>query len=71
MKIVIFVDYSNIEFNKDFQVSNRLINAGHNIFLAINDVQFEELRNRCDKAYIGYSRVNCGYKFPSIAEFDN
>ena len=58
MKIVIFVDYSNSEFNKDFKLSNMLISRGHNVFLAINDRQFAELKNNCDKAVKGYSRSN-------------
>lgn len=55
MKIVILVDYSNSNFNRDFQVSNKLINDGHNVFLAINKVQFDDLSVKCDKALLGYS----------------
>lgn len=55
MKIVIYVDYSNSQFNKDFQVSNQLIEQGHNVFLAVNEGQFEELKKNCDKAFRGYS----------------
>ena len=36
MKIVIFVDYSNANFNKDFMMSNMLISRGHNVFLAVS-----------------------------------
>ena len=55
MKIVIYVDYSNKNFNKDFEIANMLIERGHNVFLAINDDQFNDLKNRCDKAVKGYS----------------
>jgi hypothetical protein len=41
--------------NRDFKLSNMLIDNGHNVFLAVNDIQFEELKTKCDKAYIGYS----------------
>lgn len=55
MKIVILVDYSNSNFNKDFQMANILIDNGHNVFLAINDNQFDDLKLKCDRAYLGYS----------------
>jgi hypothetical protein len=55
MKIVIYVDYSNVKFNNDFNISNELISLGHNVFLAVNDTQFEELKKNCDKAVLGYS----------------
>ncbi|MGN0960597.1 MAG: hypothetical protein ACI4PF_00190 [Christensenellales bacterium] len=55
MKIVILVDYSSPEFNKDFKLSNMLISQGHNVFLAINENQFNDLKKNCDKAVLGYS----------------
>ena len=58
MKIVIYVNYSSIEFNKDFQLSNTLISSGHNVFLAINDIQYNELKKNCDKAVLGYSVIS-------------
>ena len=70
MKIVILVDYSNTDFNKDFRVSNMLINQGHNVFLAINNDQFEELKSKCDNAYLGYSMKNSKYQVPCISELD-
>lgn len=57
MKIVIYVDYSNKEFNKDFQMSNSLIAKGHNVFFAINNVQFDELRGNCDLSLLGVSAL--------------
>ena len=55
MKIVIFVDYSHEQFNKDFQLSNMLIEKGHNVFLAINQEQCEYLKKNCNVAVLGYS----------------
>ena len=39
MKIIIYVDFSNAEFNKDFALSNRLTGAGHTVLLVTNDGQ--------------------------------
>ena len=61
MKIVIYVDYSNVEFNRDFRMSNELIALGHNVFLAVNDNQFEELKKNCDKAILGFSTINSNH----------
>ena len=55
MKIVICVDYSNKQFNKDFELSNRLIADGHHVFLAINMSQFEYFQANCDLCIKGYS----------------
>jgi hypothetical protein len=55
MKIVILVDYSDKNFNKDFELANMLIGKGHHVFLAINDMQFTDLKKNCDKAVLGYS----------------
>lgn len=68
MKIVIFVDYASNKFNKDFQVSNRLVSEGHNVFLAVNSTQFDDLKGKCDRAYLGYSKENCGIDYPLISE---
>ena len=69
MKIVIYVDYANSNFNKDFSFSNQLIAKGHNVFLAINDIQFEELKKNCDNAILGFSYSNSGYN--DIARLDS
>lgn len=61
MKIVVYVDYSNVNFNKDFMLSNRLIGDGHNVFLAINNNQFEELKKNCDKSILGFSYSGSDY----------
>ncbi len=55
MKILIYVDYSNPEFNKDFKLSNELLSAGHNVFLAVNNEQFDALKGNCDRVLVGYS----------------
>lgn len=70
MKIVILVDYSHHEFNKDFELSNVLISKGHSVFLAVNSNQFEYLNINCDKSYRGYSYVDhLNYKnIPIIPE---
>ena len=67
MKIVLLVDYSNKEFNKDFVLSNSLIAKGHNVFLAVNDNQFNDLISKCDRAYLGLSATNKVSDYPSIS----
>lgn len=71
MKIVIFVDYSSKEFNSDFKLSNMLINKGHSVFLAINDNQFYELKEKCDKSYLGLSMASNNDKYPNEDILDN
>jgi len=58
MKIAIYVDYSNSQFNKDFVMANKLIEMDHNVFLAVNDNQFKHLKSNCNKAVLGYSYSN-------------
>ena len=70
MKIVILVDYSNKEFNKDFILSNKLISSGHNVFLAVNIDQFLELKKNCDHAVLGVSANKLDLKYPSVGELD-
>ncbi|MBQ7352284.1 MAG: hypothetical protein IJW59_05455 [Clostridia bacterium] len=55
MKIVIDVNYSSSKFNMDFKLSNMLIERGHNVFLAISQEQFLQLKKNCDKAVLGFS----------------
>ena len=68
MKIVIYVDYSNKEFQEDFKISNMLIERGHNVFLAVNDVQFEYLRSKCDISYLGKSTLHKKINYPNIED---
>lgn len=68
MKITIFVNYSSKEFNKDFNLANMLISKGHNVFLAINDNQFNELKIQCDRVFLGYSYSGDNNNTPKISE---
>ena len=71
MKIVLYVDYSSNEFNNDFKLSNMLIGHGHNVFLAVNDTQFIELKNKCDIAYLGLSAISKKSSYPNIEVIDS
>ena len=55
MKIVILADYSSEQFNKDFKLSNMLLERDHNVFLATSSEQFEFFLEGCDVGVIGYS----------------
>ena len=66
MKIVLLVDYSNKEFNKDFMLSNSLIARGHNVFLAVTDNQFAELIAKCDRAYLGMSAIHKSSEYANL-----
>ena len=66
MKIVILVDYSDSNFNKDFKLSNMLINEGHNVFLAINKDQFNYFMPNCDKSIIGKSAVKTRQEYSDL-----
>lgn len=46
MNIVIYVNYSDINFNKDFEIANVLLTE-HNVFFAINDRQLNDLYDKC------------------------
>ena len=59
MKIVVFVDYSNAEFNKDFALSNALLERGHQVFLVSNNEQLQYyVSGGMDKLIRGYSASN-------------
>ena len=65
MNIVIFVNYSDKEFNKDFQIANVLLKE-HNVFLVINDIQLDSYYSKCDLLIRGLSAKNINlqnYKF--------
>ena len=55
MKIVIYVDYSNVNFNNDFMLANALLVRGHNVFLVINENQLHMYDNKYDILLIGFS----------------
>ena len=72
MKIVIYVNYTSSEFNNDFKLSNMLIERGHNVFLAVNDEQFDYFRANCDKFVIGLSMSHCYTQVhDNLQEYDN
>ena len=56
MKIVIYVDYSNDLFNKDFALSNALLDKGHQVFLVTSYEQLSQyINNGMDNLIRGYS----------------
>ena len=63
MKIIIFVDFSNENFNKDFSFSNALIGKGHTV-LFVNS--FEQLNS----AYMSYDLLIYGYSYSNDKMFD-
>jgi len=64
MKIIIFVDFSSDEFNKDFQVSQELINLENTVLLVNNSVQL-------NSAYSSYDILLLGNSFSGNIEFNN
>lgn len=63
MKIIIYVNFSSSEFNKDFEISNALIDHGHTVLLVSNDIQLES-------AYKSYDIVLYGNSFSEMNDFD-
>lgn len=57
MNIVIYVNYSDKEFNNDFRIANVLLEE-HNVFFAINNMQLEILCDKCDLLIRGLSAKN-------------
>lgn len=55
MKVVIYVDYVNANFNKDFMLANALLSREHNVFLVINDNQLHMYDGKLDILLIGFS----------------
>ena len=54
MNIVIYVNYSDSNFNKDFEIANVLL-LEHNVFFAINNRQLDDLYKKCDILLRGLS----------------
>ena len=54
MNIVIYVNYGDSQFNKDFKIANELLKV-HNVFFAINDIQLNDLYPKCDILVRGLS----------------
>jgi hypothetical protein len=70
MNIVIYVNYSEKEFNKDFSIANVLLKE-HNVFFAINGRQLSDFYPKCDLLIRGISAKNTdlnGYKFYDLQE---
>ena len=55
MKIIIYVDFSNEKFNKDFALSGRLTGAGHTVLLVTNDRQLADSMGTYDMVLRGFS----------------
>ena len=55
MKIIIYVDFANAEFNKDFALSNRLTGDGHTVLLVTNDGQLIVSMGAYDLVLSGFS----------------
>ena len=55
MKIIIYVDFSNAEFNKDFSLSNRLTSEGHTVLLVTTDGQLNASMGAYDLVLSGFS----------------
>lgn len=63
MKIIIYVDFSSTEFNKDFIVSQELINHEYTVLLVNNLVQLES-------AYLSYDILLYGNSYNGNNDFD-
>ncbi len=55
MKIIIYVDFSNGEFNKDFTLSNRLTGEGHTVLLVTTDGQLSASMGAYDLVLSAFS----------------
>ena len=55
MKIIIYVDFSNGEFNKDFSPSNRLTSEEHTVLLVTTDGQLNASIGAYDLVLSGFS----------------
>ena len=55
MKIIIYVNYSSKEFNKDFDYANMLIENEHNVLMVSNDKQLYSAIDYYDVLIYGFS----------------
>ena len=74
MKILIFVDYASKEFNKDFQLSNILL-EDNSVFLVTSNEQLKMAEKHYDILLLGYSfnhgtSVSTSLKIYSIQDND-
>ncbi len=63
MKIILFVDYTSKDFNKDFEISNVLLRE-HSILMVNSQEQLETACPNYDLVILGNScnNINCNYK---------
>ena len=54
MKIIIFVDFKSVKFNKDFALSNALLEE-HSVLLVTNTRQLADAIENYDVLMLGYS----------------
>ena len=66
MKIIILVDYSSGEFNKDFDLGNALISQGHTVLLVNTIEQLERSFNSYDMLLMGNSNTYESLEFDQI-----
>ena len=73
MKIIIYVDYSSKEFNKDFNYANKLIENEHNVLMVANAEQLSSAINYYDILLYGFSysgqALNVDINNKKISEF--
>ena len=63
MKIIIYIDFSSKEFNKDFIISNALLSDGHAVLLVNSNIQLES-------AYKTYDILLWGNSYSGDYEFN-
>ena len=63
MNIIMYVDFSSSEFNKDFVISNALLDE-HTVLLVTNDIQLEKSYKTYDLLLLGNSIDNISIKYP-------
>lgn len=66
MKVIILVDYSSSEFNRDFDLGNALISQGHTVLLVNTIEQLENSFNSYEILLIGNSNTYESLEFEKI-----
>lgn len=72
MKIIIYVDFKSNKFNKDFKLSNALLEE-HNVLLVTNTRQLADAIDNYDILILGYSvdfDISLNYNKPIINLID-
>lgn len=73
MKVIIFVDFKSVKFNKDFVLSNALLEE-HNVLLVTNTRQLSDAMDNYDILLLGYSvdtDISLNYNKPVINIIDD